>query len=352
MERTVRKAISKKVVKVTEELELLVSIDIGMHNVKAVFRDLEGIFKTLIMSSEIEKGESLTSYTTTIDGEKWNLSEGGDAKVKVCEYDKVFTKATKYHQVLLRRMLYKIHLEVSPKYKKFDVIVGASVDNFSTTRGEDVVKEIGTGTFVISEGEQEEVELEITNVVAQPETASSILGGLLTKLKERNLYLCDLGGLNNTVFVVREGKIQFDTKGVEVDIKGMNYILGHIVAYYNRHNLEAKIDRNRVDYILRKKVATDRDKELIQGAVNEYMDTEFMPKLKTRGFNQAYGDSIEFIGGGAQVLKEYLEKYCADKNIECKIAKDTLFTSAKGMLRKVELERKITIPKGVPTTKK
>lgn len=351
MERTVKKAISKKVVKVTEELELLVVIDAGMHFIKAVYRDLEGNIKTMLMSSEVEEGESLTRYTTVIDGEKWNLSENGDAKIKVCEYDKVFTKATKYHRALLRRMLYKIHQEVSPSYKKFDVIVGSSVDNFTKTRGADVIEMIGTGEFTIQEGEDKEVTLEITRVVAQPETASSILGGLLTKLKEKNLYLCDIGGLNNTVFVVREGKIQFNTQGVEVDIKGMSHILGHIRSYYNQHNTEAKIDINRVDFILRKKCATEQDKKYIQGAINEYMNTEFMPKLKARGFNPSYGDCIEFIGGGAMALKEYLEAYCEAKGIECKIGRDTIFTSAKGMLRKVELERKIDI-KGVPTSKK
>lgn len=352
MERKVTKATTKDVVSVTGEPTLLLVVDIGMHFVKAVYRDLEGNMKTLLMSSEVEEGESLTRYTTIIDGEKWNVSEGGDAKTKVCEYDKVFTKATKYHRSLLRRMLYKIYLEVKPQYKKFDLIVGASVDTFTTTRGTDVIETIGTGEFTIQEGEDKEVTLEIVNIVAQPETASSILGGILTKLKEKNLFLCDIGGLNNGVFVVREGKIQFNTQGVEVDIKGMNHILGHITSYYNQHNTENKIDRERVDYILRRKCATDQDKIYIQGAVNEYMNMEFMPKLKARGFNQAYGDSIEFIGGGAMALKEYLESYCDTKNIECKIGKDTIFTSAKGMLRKVELERKIQIPTGVPTGKK
>ena len=83
MERTVQKAISKNVVKVTEDLELLVAIDIGMHNVKAAYRDLEGNLNYLIMSSEVEQGESLTGHTTLINGEKWNLSENGDAKIKV-----------------------------------------------------------------------------------------------------------------------------------------------------------------------------------------------------------------------------------------------------------------------------
>ena len=350
MERTVQKAISKNVVKVTEDLELLVAIDVGMHNVKAAYRDLEGNLNYLIMSSEVEQGESLTGHTTLINGEKWNLSENGDAKIKVCEYDNVTTKATIYHQVLLRRMLYKIHQEVKPTYKKFDIIVGASVDNFNINRGADVVEQMEVGKFTIGEGELKETELEITRVVAQPETASAILGGLLTKLKEKNLYLGDVGGLNNTVFVVREGKIQFNTSGVATDTKGMKYIVEYIKDYYNA-NSKTKIDSYRVDYILRKKLATDEDKILIQGAIDEYMDTEFMPKLNARGFDKTYGDCLELIGGGTQVLKEYLEKYCLDREIECKIAKDTLYTTVRGMLRKVELERKIQVPKGVPTKK-
>lgn len=328
---------------------LLVPIDCGMSNLKSLLRLVgEDKFKEFLFGSEVEKCESITGVTTYINDTAWNFGGfNGDSGKKVGEYENVFTKATEYHRALVRRYLYELYLQTG--FKKFEVIIGASVDNFNVNQGKTVVdtmlEEKGKPSkFKIREGLNSEIELEIVDVIAQPETASSLLSGSIkTNAAEQDLYLCDIGGLNNTVFVIREGKIDFTTDGVEVDIRGMLYAVKHIVAYYNRHNLKAKIKATRVEQILRKKIELDNtDEKLFQGAINEYMDTEFMPKLISRGFDSKY-DCIEFVGGGATALERFLRKYCESKKIKVEISENAMFATCKGMLKKVEMMKRLDI---------
>lgn len=328
---------------------LLVPIDCGMSNLKSLLRVVgEDKFKEYLFGSEVEKGESITGITTYINDTAWNFGGfQGDSSKKVGEYENVFTKATEFHRALVRRYLYELYLTTG--FKKFEVIIGASVDNFNVNQGKNVVTtmlegEIKPSIFKIREGINSEVELEITNVIAQPETASALLSGSIkTNATEKNLYLCDIGYLNNTVFVIREGKIDFSTEGVEVDVRGMNHIIKHINAYYNRHNLKGKITVHRIDQILRQNKELDNtDEKLFQGAINEYMDKEYMPKLISREFDSKH-DCIEFIGGGSVALERFLRKYCEIKNIEVEIAANSMYATCKGMLIKVEIMKQLDI---------
>lgn len=321
-----------------------------MSNLKAVLRLLgEDKFKTFLYGSEVEKTESITAETTYINNEAWNFGGfNGDSSKKVGEYENVFTKATEYHRALVRRFLYELYLITG--FKKFELVIGSSVDNFNINKGQTVLETMLEGKdkpnrFTVSEGLNGEVELEIVDVIPQPETASALLSGVIkTNATEKDLYLCDIGGLNNTVFVIRESKIDFSTKGVEVDIRGMLYVVKHIVAYYNRNNLKAKIKANRVEQILRQGLdISNTDEKLFQEAVNEYMDTEFMPKLIARGFDSKY-DCIEFIGGGAVALEKYLRKYCIAKKIDVEISENAMFATCIGMLKKVERMKKLNTP--------
>lgn len=329
---------------------LLVPVDAGMSNLKGLLRLVgEDNFKEFIFGSEVEKGESVTGSTTYIDDVAWNLGGfQGDSRKKVGEYENIFTKATEYHRALVRRFLYELYLKTG--FRKFEVIVGSSVDNFNVNRGQSVVDTMldekgKPSTFKIREGLNAEVELEIVDVIAQPETASALLAGILkTNATEKNLYLCDIGGLNNTVFVIQEGKVDFTTAGVEVDVRGMIHIVKHIAAYYNRNNLKAKITPNRVEQLLRLGTELDNsDEKLFQLAVNEYMDIEFMPKLVARGFNPKY-DCLEFIGGGAKALERFLKKYCESKKIDMELSVDeAMFATCKGMLKKVEIIKQLDV---------
>lgn len=328
---------------------LLVPIDCSMSNLKGLLRLVgEDKFKEFLFGSEVEKGESVTGATTYIEGQVWNFGGfKGDSSKKVGEYENVFTKATEYHRALVRRYLYELYMQTG--FRKFEIIIGSSVDNFNVNRGQSVVDTMldekgKPSKFKIREGLNAEVELEIVNVIAQPETASALVSGIIkTNAAEKDLYLCDIGGLNNAVFVIREGKIDFTTSGVEVDVRGMIYVAKHIAAYYNRNNLKAKIKAHRVEQLLRQgKELDSTDEKLFQGAVNEYMDTEFMPKLVARGFNAKY-DCIEFIGGGAKALERFLRKYCEMKKIEVEISEDVMFATCKGMLKKVEMMKQLDV---------
>ena len=340
---------------------MLTPVDCGMNNLKGLVRLLssnrEDKFQKFLYTSEVEKGESITGETTYINGEKWNFGGfNGDSSKKVGEYENVFTKDTEYHRALIRRYLYESFLQTGKK--KFEVIVGASVDNFNVNKGDSVVrnlleikdKEVDISgrsiKFRIQEGLYKEVELEIVCIHAQPETASSLLSGIIITTPDKDLYLCDLGGLNNTVFVIRGGKIDFTTNGVEVDVKGMLHINKYITAYYNRNSLSKKITLNRVEQLLTLGKKLDKeDEQFFQEAVNEYMDQEFMPKLKARGFNSAY-DRIEFIGGGTVSLARFIKKYCKDRNIEYAInVEEAMFATCKGMLKKVERTKRLDMTK-------
>lgn len=328
---------------------LLVPIDCGMSNLKSLLRVVgEDTFKEYLFGSEVEKGESVTGATTYINDVAWNFGGfKGDSNKKVGEYENVFTKATEYHRALVRRFLYELYLQTG--FKKFEVIIGASVDNFNVNQGKNVVNtmlegEVKPSIFKIREGLGADVELEITNVIAQPETASALLSGAIkTNATESNLYLCDIGYLNNTVFVIREGRIDFSTNGVEVDVRGMNHIIKHINAYYNRHNLKAKMTVNKIEQILKYNRELDNtDEKLFQSAINEYMDNEYMPKLIARDFDSSY-DCLEFIGGGSVALERFLRKYCESKNIKVEIAENSMFATCKGMLKKVEIAKGLDV---------
>ena len=328
---------------------LLVPIDCGMSNLKSMVRLVgEENFKEFIFGSEVEKGESITATTTYINDQVWNFGGfNGDSSKKVGEYENVFTKATEYHRALVRRFLYELYLNTG--FKKFELIIGASVDNFNVNQGKNVVStmlegEMKPSKFRVREGLGADVELEITNVIAQPETASALLSGAIkTNATESNLYLCDVGYLNNTVFVIREGRIDFSTEGVEVDVRGMNHIIKHINAYYNRHNLKAKMTVNKIEQILKYNRELDNtDEKLFQSAINEYMDNEYMPKLIARDFDSNY-DCIEFIGGGSVALERFLRKYCETKNIKVEIAENSMFATCRGMLKKVEIMKGLDI---------
>lgn len=328
---------------------LLVSVDCGMGNLKSVLRLAgEDNFKKTLFGSEVEKGESVTRSTTYIDGDAWNFGGfNGDSLKKVGEYTNVFTKATEYHRALIRRYLYHLYLDTG--FKKFELIVGASVDNFNVNKGKNVTSTILDGNsssslFKVKESLCPEVELEIVNVIAQPETASALLSGdIKTNATKSNLYLCDIGYLNNTVFVIREGMIDFSTGGVEVDIRGVKYIIKYINAYYNGHNLKAKMTVNKIEQILKyNRELNSTDEKLFQCAIDEYMDSEFMPKLVARDFDSSY-DRLEFIGGGATALNRFLKKYCNSKNIEVEISDDSMFATCKGMLKKVEIMKGLDV---------
>lgn len=328
---------------------LLVPIDCGMSNLKSLLRVVgEDKFKEYLFGSEVEKGESITGSTTYINDQAWNFGGfNGDSNKKVGEYENIFTKATEYHRALVRRYLYQLYLETG--FKKFEVVIGASVDNFNVNQGKNVVTtmlegEIKPSQFKIREGLGAEVELEIVNVIAQPETASALLSGAIkTNATESNLYLCDIGYLNNTVFVIRESKIDFTTEGVEVDVRGMKHIIKHMNAYYNRNNLKAKMTVNKIEQILKYNRELDNtDEKLFQQAINEYMDSEYMPKLVARDFDATY-DCIEFIGGGSVALERFLRKYCETKNIRVEIAENSMFATCKGMLKKVEIMKGLDV---------
>ncbi len=328
---------------------LLVPIDCGMSNLKALLRLVgDDNFKEFIFGSEVTKEESITGMTTYIDGVAWNFGGfNGDSNKKVGEYENIFTKATEFHRALVKRFLYELYLQTG--FKKFEVIIGSSVDNFNVNQGKNVINtmlegEVKSFKFKIREALNQEVELEITNVIAQPETASALLSGeIKTNATEKNLYLCDIGFLNNTVFVIREGKIDFTTEGVEVDVRGMKHIIKHINAYYNRHNLKSKITINKIDQILRQGRKLDgNDEKLFQNAINEYMDKEYMPKLVSREFDSK-NDCIEFIGGGSVALSRFLINYCKSKNISVEIANNSMFATCKGMLKKVEIMKQLDI---------
>lgn len=344
-----KKKQEREVIVVMEDNTLLVPIDCGMSNLKSLLRLLgEDKFKEYLFGSEVEKGESITGMTTYINDCPWNFGGfKGDSSKKVGEYENVFTKATEFHRALVRRYLYELYLQTG--FKKFEVIIAASVDNFNVNKGKNVVStmlegEVKPSKFKIREGINSEIELEIVNVIAQPETASALLSGVIkTNATESNLYLCDIGYLNNTVFVIREGRIDFSTEGVEVDVRGMNHIVKHINAYYNRHNLRAKMTANKIEQILKHNRTLDStDEKLFQQAINEYMDNEYMPKLLARDFNSSY-DSLEFIGGGSVAMERFLKKYCEIKNIKVEISKDSMFATVKGMLRKVEITKGLDI---------
>ena len=328
---------------------LLIPIDCGMSNLKSLLRVVgEDKFKEFIFGSEVTKEESIAGMTTYINDVAWNFGGfNGDSNKKVGEYENVFTKATEFHRALVRRFLYELYLQTG--FRKFEVIIGASVDNFNVNQGKTVVNtmlegEVKPSIFKIREALNQEVELEITNVIAQPETASALLSGAIkTNATEKNLYLCDIGFLNNTVFVIREGKIDFTTEGVEVDVRGMNHVIKHINAYYNRHNLKAKMTVNRIEQILRQGRELDNtDEKLFQSAINEYMDKEYMPKLVAREFDSK-NDCIEFIGGGSVALSRFLLNYCKSKNISVEIADNSMFATCKGMLKKVEIMKQLDI---------
>lgn len=340
---------------------MLVPIDCGMNNLKSLIRLVgsngEDKFQKFLYTSEVEKGESITGETTYINGEAWNFGGFcGDSSTKVGEYENVFTKDTEYHRALVRRYLYELYLQTGKK--KFEVVIGTSVDNFNVNKGNSVVrnlleiedKEIDirekTIKFNIQEGLYKEVELEIVAINPQPETASALLSGIITTSIEQDLYLCDIGGLNNTVFVIRGRKIDFTTNGVEVDIKGMLHINKYIMAYYNRNSLDKKITVNRVEQLLRLGKKLDKtDEQFFQEAVNEYMNEEFMPKLKSRGFDNSH-DKLEFIGGGTVSLSRFIKKYCKDNNIEVEInTEEAMYATCKGMLRKVERAKRLDVSK-------
>ena len=328
---------------------LLAPVDCGMSNMKGLLRLVgEENFKEFIFGSEVEKGESITGATTYINDVAWNLGGfNGDSSKKVGEYENVFTKATEFHRALVRRYLYELYLQTG--FKKFELIIGASVDNFNVNQGKNVVTtmlegEVKPSKFKIREGIGADVELEIVNVIAQPETASALLSGVIkTNATESNLYLCDIGYLNNTVFVIREGRIDFSTEGVEVDTRGMNRVIKRINAYYNRHNLKAKMTVNKIEQILKHNRTLDNtDEKLFQQAVNEYMDNEYMPKLVSRDFDADY-DCLEFVGGGSVSLKRFLMKYCEAKNIKVEISENSMFATVKGMLKKVEMMKQLDV---------
>jgi hypothetical protein len=340
---------------------LLTPVDCGMDNLKSLMRLVgsngQDKFQKFLYGSEVEKGESITGETTYINGEAWNLGGfNGDSSKKVGEYENVFTKDTEYHRALMRRYLYELYLQTGKK--KFELIVGASVDNYHVNKGDSVVRNLFEVTdknvditgrtikFKIQEGIYKEVELEIVAINSQPETASALLSGIITTSADQDLYLCDLGGLNNTVFVVRGRRIDFTTNGVEVDIKGMLHINKYIAAYYNRNNLDKKITVNRVEQLLRLGKKLDKsDEQFFQEAVNEYMQEEFMPKLKARGFDSSH-DKLEFIGGGAVSLSRFIKKYCKENGIVVEInEEEAMFATVKGMLRKVERAKRLDISK-------
>lgn len=340
---------------------MLVPVDCGMDNIKSLIRLVssngEDKFQKFLYTSEVEKGESITGETTYINEEAWNFGGFcGDSSTRVGEYENVFTKDTEFHRALVRRYLYELYLKTGKK--KFEVIIGTSVDNFNVNRGDSVVRSLleikdkdvdvrgKSIKFTIQEGLYKEVELEIVAVNPQPETASALLSGIIITDPNQDLYLCDIGGLNNTVFVVRGRKIDFTTNGVEVDIKGMLHINKYIAAYYNRNSLNKKITLNRVEQLLKLGKKLDKtDEQFFQEAVNEYMDEEFMPKLKSRGFNNAY-DKLEFIGGGTVALARFIKRYCKENSIEVEInEEEAMFATCKGMLRKVERAKRLDISK-------
>ena len=118
---------------------LLIPIDCGMSNLKSLLRVVgEDKFKEFIFGSEVTKEESIAGMTTYINDVAWNFGGfNGDSNKKVGEYENVFTKATEFHRALVRRFLYELYLQTG--FRKFEVIIGASVDNFNVNQGKNVV---------------------------------------------------------------------------------------------------------------------------------------------------------------------------------------------------------------------
>lgn len=290
--------------------------DIGNGYIKVVYSNsISGTLEKFMLETgvDINREDEKVEDTMYINGVPHNLS----CKDKTVTRG-YLTKDNEYTMVNMYRAMYEVARRTGFTTKKFVIGLGSSLDTYKDKEEKEKFRARALENKKVKiEHKGKIIELEIEDVIVQPETVSSIYN-IKNFDKNEITYIVDLGTQNSQIVKYYKGVVWEETRPRDY---GYQSILEGLQDEYRKSGKALDTDRISVN------IEKGRDKKLINNyVIDSFLKGVITNELKKMKADLEY-DQIVFVGGTSERFREQILKVF--KN--AKFSEDPVFSNAIGM---------------------
>lgn len=308
-----------------EERPILVALDNGLMNLKVICNGMRMIYPNKITKGHTKLFSNKT-YNATYGKDEFTVGE------TALHGDYNEGKGDECH--IINALVGVSHFVTVPKQKVY-LIYGESVNmyyNDAHIANELRAKLEKEHKILVDEGNGlVEKSFIIEKLVVLPEGCGYLFADI--KGNQTVKYIIDIGGI--TVNFIKANKcVPSETESFSKKL-GMYTLIEKIRAALVRNGYSADLDDDEIKDLIEKSYLDKRGNEIVEEVIMNRME-EINRAISKNGFDlitqlKMREDSVEFIGGGSQILKPYIQKYFkTDEGVVARVVNEPVWANVIG----------------------
>lgn len=308
-----------------EERPILIALDNGLMNMKVLCNGTRMIYPNKITKGHTKIFSDKT-YNATYRKEEFTVGE----TASFGDYNE--GKGDECH--IINALVAVSHFVTKPNQKVY-LIYGESVNmyyNDNHINNEIKTKLVGEHEIYIDKGQGlVKKSFTIEKLIVLPEGCGYLFSDI--KGNQTVKYIVDIGGI--TVNFIKSNKcvpVENDSFSKKL---GMYILIEKIRIALVRNGLSADLADDEIIELIENNYLDRAGNEIVEKVITEHME-EINRAISKNGFDlitqlKMREDSVEFIGGGSQILKKYIQKkFRTKEGLVAKVVNDAVWANVIG----------------------